>query len=309
VVAVTACAVTMIGAHAANASPSASELKKQINAATDQLEKLGEQYNAANISLKKTQGDLKTLQASIGPAKAALNQASAQVTTIAATAYQQGRAGPMTALLDGNSGDLMAKMGFLDQIQQSNRRDIDNFTLTTQTFAQRQTQLKSLQSKQVAQVAEINAQKKTAQQKLDKLKQLRISAGEGAQDSAGPSQKAPKLSGSAGKAVDFAYAQQGKSYLLGAAGPSKWDCSGLTMKSWASAGYSLPHNAAAQWGVVAHISRSSLKAGDLVFYNSLSHVGIYVGNNQIIDAPRPGELVAVRSINRGMPIYGYGRVT
>jgi cell wall-associated NlpC family hydrolase len=309
VVAVTACAVTLTGAHAANASPSTTELKKQINAASDQLEKLGEQYNAANISLHKTQSDLKTLEASIGPAKAALTQASAQVGTIATTAYQQGRAGPMSALLDGDSNDLMAKMSFLDQIQQANQRDIDTFTQTTQTFAQRQSQLKTLQSKQAAQVAEINAQKKTAQQKLDQLKQMRISAGEGAQDSAGPTQNAPQLSGAAGKAVSFAYAQQGESYNLGAAGPNVWDCSGLTMMAWNAAGHSLPHNAAAQWGVVAHISRSALKAGDLVFYNSLRHVGIYVGNNKIIDAPRPGELVAVRSINRGMPIYGYGRVT
>jgi cell wall-associated NlpC family hydrolase len=81
------------------------------------------------------------------------------------------------------------------------------------------------------------------------------------------------------------------------------------MAAWASAGKSLPHNAAAQWGQVAHISRSALEPGDLVFYNSLAHVGIYVGNSKIIDAPREGEPVDERSINRGMPIYGYGRVT
>ena len=109
--------------------------------------------------------------------------------------------------------------------------------------------------------------------------------------------------------MTFAYNQIGDSYVFGADGPNSWDCSGLTMGAWGAAGFSLPHNARAQWGQVAHISRSDLKPGDLVFYNSLAHVGIYVGGDMIIDAPRQGEPVDKRSINRGMPIYGYGRVT
>ena len=84
-------------------------------------------------------------------------------------------------------------------------------------------------------------------------------------------------------------------------------CSGLTLAAWRAAGKSLPHNAAAQYSATARISRSSLRPGDLVFYRSLGHVGLYVGNNQIIDAPHEGAYVNVRSINI-MPPYGYGRV-
>ena len=79
------------------------------------------------------------------------------------------------------------------------------------------------------------------------------------------------------------------------------------MAAWAAAGKSLPHNAAMQWNVVAHISRGSLAFGDLVFYNGLGHVGIYVGNNQIIHAPHAGTNVQLASIDI-MPPYGYGRV-
>lgn len=312
-VAVAAVAVTLTGAQAAHASPSKSDLTKQIDTQSKQLETVVESYNAMNISLKKTQSDLKALQASLAPAKAALQTASAQVSTIASTAYVQGRVGPMSALLDGNSGTLMEKMGFLDQIQQTNQKDIDNFTLTTQTFAQRQTELNSTKQKQTAQLAEIKARKASIQKSIGSLKEKRTElygspTQSGVQGSAGPP---PKISGAAGKAVDYAYdvANRAAPYGFGDAGPKYYDCSGLTMASWDAAGYSLPHNAAAQWGVVAHISRSDLKAGDLVFYNSLAHVGIYVGGNMIIDAPREGEPVAKRSINRGMPIYGYGRVT
>jgi len=310
VVAVTACAVALTGAQAAHASPSKSDLTKQIDQQSKQLEVVVEAYNAMNINLQKTQSDLTKLEASLAPAKAALQTASAQVTTIASTAYVQGRVGPMSALLDGNSGDLMAKMGFLDQIQQSNQRDIDNFTTTTQTFAQRQSELKSTQQKQAAQLAEIKARKTKIENAIKDLRAKRTQAyGSPSQAGHSYSGKIPSVSGDAGVAVRYAFNAIGSSYVFGADGPNSYDCSGLVMAAWKSAGHSLPHNAAAQWGQVAHISRGDLKAGDLVFYNSLAHVGIYVGNNKIIDAPREGEPVDERSINRGMPIYGYGRVT
>jgi cell wall-associated NlpC family hydrolase len=303
----------MTAAPAAHASPSASDLTKQIDKESQQLEVVGESYDALNISLQKTAAQLKTLQASLAPAQAALKTASGQVDTIAATSYEQGRIGPMSALLGGNSDDLMAKMSILDQIQQTNQRDIDTFTQTTQTFAQRQAELKTTQAKQKAQLTELAARKTQINTAIKSLKAKRTAAygtpiEQGVKGSAGPP---PKLSGAAGTAVDYAYAaaNRGAGYLIDADGPSLYDCSGLTMAAWRAAGYSLPHNAAAQWGVVSHISRSDLEAGDLVFYNNLEHVGIYVGNDHIIDAPTYGKPVAVRSINRGMPIYGYGRVT
>ena len=77
-------------------------------------------------------------------------------------------------------------------------------------------------------------------------------------------------------------------YEYGSGGPNTYDCSGLTSAAWAKAGKSLPHNAAAQYSATTRISRSELQPGDLVFYRSLGHVGIYVGGGQIIDASRAG---------------------
>ena len=91
------------------------------------------------------------------------------------------------------------------------------------------------------------------------------------------------------------------------AGAQVIDCSGLIEAAWGAAGRSLPHNAAMQWNVVAHISRSQLALGDLVFYDGLGHVAMYVGNNQIIHAPHAGTVVQLASIDIMTP-YGYGRV-
>src|SRR2546429_8575039 len=118
---------------------------------------------------------------------------------------------------------------------------------------------------------------------------------------------APAISGAAGVAVRFAYGALGVPYVWAGEGPGGYDCSGLTAAAWGAAGHSLPHNAAEQWGVVAHIGRGDLKAGDLVFYNGLDHVAIYVGNNQVIHAPHAGTAVQLASVDI-MPPYGYGRV-
>jgi cell wall-associated NlpC family hydrolase len=310
VVAATAIAITLTAAPAAHASPSTSDLTKQIDKASSQLEVIVESYNAMNISLSKTLAEQKKLAASLAPAKAALTAASAQVDTIATTSYMQGRVGPMAAMLGADESSLMDRMSLLDQISRANQRDINTYTLTTQTYTERQTALKNTQAKQSAQVKELAARKKRIEADIKKLKGMRTAAfGRASTPGKSYSGKIPSISGAAGKAVAFAYNQIGDSYVFGADGPGSWDCSGLTMGAWGSAGVSLPHNARAQWGEVAHISRSDLKPGDLVFYNSLAHVGIYVGDNMIIDAPRQGEPVDKRSINRGMPIYGYGRVT
>ncbi|MFD0785295.1 C40 family peptidase, partial [Micromonospora azadirachtae] len=123
----------------------------------------------------------------------------------------------------------------------------------------------------------------------------------------GPDRQAPAVSGQAGVAVRYAYGAVGKPYVWGGSGPNGYDCSGLTSAAWRAAGKSLPHNARMQWGAVAHVGRGELRPGDLVFYRGLGHVALYVGDDQVIDAPSAGRNVLKRGMNM-MPIHGYGRV-
>jgi len=97
----------------------------------------------------------------------------------------------------------------------------------------------------------------------------------------------------AGKAVAFAYAQLGCPYVYGGTGPcnSGYDCSGLVQAAWAAAGVSIPRDTYEQWAGLPHISMSSLQPGDLLYYNGIGHVAIYVGGGYIIDAPVPGASV------------------
>jgi len=119
---------------------------------------------------------------------------------------------------------------------------------------------------------------------------------------------APPSSGRAAVAVQTALAQLGKPYVYGAAGPDAFDCSGLTMYSWAAAGVSLSHASSVQSGQGVPVSISALQPGDLVFYYSpVSHVGMYIGNGQVVHAPHPGSVVEIVPLY-SMPISWARRV-
>ncbi|NJQ07503.1 C40 family peptidase [Streptomyces lonarensis] len=111
----------------------------------------------------------------------------------------------------------------------------------------------------------------------------------------------------AAQAVAFAQGQLGKPYGWGATGPSAFDCSGLTQAAWQAAGVSLPRTSHSQIGAGARVSRDQLSPGDLVFYYpGLTHVGMYVGNGQIIHASRPGTPVRYAPVD-SMPFAGAAR--
>jgi cell wall-associated NlpC family hydrolase len=260
------------------------------------------------LDLKKTKADSAKLEASLKPTQAALAAATDKVQTIAATSYIQGKVGPMNVLVSGDEDNLLARMAFLEQIARSNQQDIDAFTETTETFAERKAALKATQDKQSAQVTELANRKKAIEGDLEKLLDMREQAyGSPNEDTGSYQGEIPDIPGSAGKAVTFAFKQVGKPYGYGDDGPGSYDCSGLTKAAWAAAGKSLPHNAAAQYSATARISRSDLQPGDLIFYRSNGHVAIYVGNGMIIDAPSAGRDVLHRTMDIMTP-NGYGRV-
>jgi cell wall-associated NlpC family hydrolase len=305
-----AIAITGTGATAAHAAPSTSELTKQINAMSDQLENITESYNKMNIDLQQTVADEKTLAASLGPAKDALKAASAQMQTIAATYYKTGQVGAMNVLFDGGGGatDMLDRMSVIDQISRSRQRDIANYTATAQNYDTRQAALKLAQNKQTAQVNQLGTAKKTIETKIKVLLAKRKSAyGQASETSGTYTGPIPTIAGAAGKAVSYAYAHLKKPYVYAASGPNSFDCSGLTMASWKAAGKSLPHNAAAQYSATARIGKSDLKPGDLVFYRSNQHVAIYIGGGQVIAAPHTGTVVQIQSVDIMTP-NGYGRV-
>jgi cell wall-associated NlpC family hydrolase len=100
-----------------------------------------------------------------------------------------------------------------------------------------------------------------------------------------------------GGVVGIAMQYLGVPYVWGGASPSGFDCSGFSMYVFAQIGVSLPHHAASQYGMGTAISKDQLQAGDLVFFNGLGHMGIYIGGGQFIHAPHTGDVVKISSLS------------
>jgi peptidoglycan DL-endopeptidase CwlO len=125
---------------------------------------------------------------------------------------------------------------------------------------------------------------------------------------------APRSSGGASQAVAFAMAQLGEPYVWAGAGPDQWDCSGLTQGAWGSAGKYLSHYSVAQYYETSRVSYSQLRPGDLIFWSSngtpggIFHVAMYIGNDQMVHAPRTGVPVKIENVWYWQSPDFFGRV-
>ncbi len=108
----------------------------------------------------------------------------------------------------------------------------------------------------------------------------------------------PAPTSSAGVAVAEALRQLGKPYVFGTNGPNTFDCSGLTQWAWAKAGVYMDHFTGSQAKAFPRVSVDQLQPGDLVFFNvDLGHMGMYIGNGQIVQAPQTGDVVKISSLS------------
>jgi peptidoglycan DL-endopeptidase CwlO len=111
------------------------------------------------------------------------------------------------------------------------------------------------------------------------------------------------------RAVSVAMSQIGKPYIWAAEGPSGYDCSGLMLYAWRAAGRSLPHSSRIQFSSTVRVPLDQRRPGDLLFYGRpIHHVGMYIGNDQMVEAPHRGARVRVKSIFR-RDMVGVGRVS
>jgi cell wall-associated NlpC family hydrolase len=309
------------------ARPSAADVQRQLGELALQNTQLVEQYDQAQEDAKAKQAAAVRAEKAAARADTAFEAAREQLGLAATAMYEGGSFSATGALLSSDSGS-----SYLDQLQ--------TLSMLSSHTAQIVSNLKAAQKK--AQSARDSAEKllATAQAKRDALAEKKatvekqiskyttlldtLNAQERAafQHRINPAVSASRVaqlrstkvhatSAAAAQAVKFALAQVGKPYVYGAAGPSSYDCSGLTMAAWASAGVSLPHSAAGQYNYGHHVSFNQLQPGDLLFfYQPIGHVTIYIGDGLMVSAPQDGQDVSVVPADQfGSDYVGATRLT
>ena len=227
----------LLPATAAQAAPTQGQIAAQITAQEKALEKVIEQYDLLGEQLKKAQAQVAILRNGMAPLNAKVNAAGARVGRIAAETYKSSLDEFYAVVTAPNTKAVVDR---LVTIAQLGRYEDQTIEALKQDQAAQQAQLASLNST-IATVAakrkQMATERKTIEIGLNKLYAMRAQTAP-ATASSGAGSTPPKVSGKAGVAVNFAYAQLGKAYVYAAAGPDSYDCSGLTMAAWAAAGVS-----------------------------------------------------------------------
>lgn len=264
----------------------------------DHLTDLETQRDAAAADLQGLQAQLDAAQAVIDAAAAEYGTSDAQLTIV-------------TAAVESAEDDLDAKVTSLVAYAQEQSDKYEEAQDASETAEALTADISAEQQE----IADLDKQIDEAEKAHDEAE-----AAEAAEAAASapsePSTGSDSDSGStvaysadaATAAVQFAKDQLGESYVFGAAGPDTWDCSGLIAGAYGVSDVSLTHSTWAMWDETSSIDRGDLQPGDLVFYNGQNHVAMYIGDGQVVHAPKPGDVVKISDLDMGMSIDGYRRV-
>jgi cell wall-associated NlpC family hydrolase len=308
---VAAVLVVLLPGTVANAAPSPEEIEAQIAQVWNESEPLIEQYNAIHQQFQQNQAKQAELQAALAPLEAQVAAAQVKVGAIAAQVYRGSKAGTVAAFLGGDKPGLIAdKLAFLDRYARDQESELAGAAKLKAEYDAQKAPIDQLVTELAAQDKDLAEKKAVINARLDELQNLRRQAyaNSGGTGSFRPWPCPATYAPTAGyTAAAFACSQAGAPYVWAAAGPSSYDCSGLTLAAWQQVGVYLPHNAAAQRRSMPYVDKADLQVGDLVFYYSdLHHVAIYVGDGKIMQAPQAGDNVRMSDMNYG-PIHSFGR--
>ena len=297
------------------AAPSLAQVQGQVRALQEDAAAAAEQAQQAQVEFNKLSKQLASVQQQAAQQAGNLTALKRSLGAIAAEQYKSGgMSQSMELLFSSNPTLFLSAAGSLETITKKKTAQLRKFTLAKQrltatslTVNDKISLAAAAKARYVKQLASANEKLKQTQTilaKLTKAERARLAAlvdGQENADQKSSSALAAKAnlgSGRGATALRFSIKQIGERYVFGAAGPTFWDCSGLTMRAFGAAGISLPHSAASQMNYGKRISFNSLKPGDLVFFNHggrsyVSHVGIYLGGGRMVHAPHPGARVKV----------------
>ena len=297
--AVTAGLAVYGGIAGAAPQPTVGQVQARINQLTSQFDRVSVQLDQASQQLSAARSKLSQVRAHLGHVNARFRAAQASVAQNAAAAFEDTGATSIAGVLtsadpsdeqqqgsllmelsrnrNAQTRQLLADASQLAGVELQVQRTVDGIAALRSQLAGQKNALGKLITTEKATLASLTVPQQ----------QTVASNSIGAGGTTSATYMGPTAT-QADKAVAFAYAQLGKPYQWGATGPGSYDCSGLAQAAWAAAGVAIPRDTYEQWAALPHISSSAIQPGDLLYYDGIGHVAMYVGNGYIIDAPQTG---------------------
>jgi len=290
---------SLAGAASASPQPTLKELLTQAAKLSRQIDSMSQQYDALRIQYDETKAQVKIAHLTVRRDERLLASDQAAIAQIAAAGYMTGGVNPAISLLESkNPQSMLNRASILGQLQKENGAKLHMVT-AARAAAQRARLLAVQQQHQAAKLsAAMRGKVAKIQATENKLNSAAFAKALAIYRHTG---KYPpiQLNGSSIEvhALRIAMSRIGDAYVWGGAGPNVFDCSGLVVWAYAQLGISLPHFTGALWNSGVHVSRAQLQPGDLIFFFAdIGHVGIYVGNGYMLDAPTFGIPVGIHAV-------------
>lgn len=306
----------------------------EIQAIDSSLDKAVDAYNAAQMKLDAIRAEEKVNQRHLVIARGNFKSAQATLANRLLALYKSGDDNVLEVLLGSRSlTELLERVDTISRVSAEDSRVISEIKSYRAEIKRREKKLAiaRVEQEQVLaeraerrrviegqlaerqrllasikdQIEKIKAEEAERQRRLQEQAQQVVDQQQSS-GSSGSTVSTPAADGATGSSpppathggvVGIAMSFLGTPYVWGGASPSGFDCSGFVMYVYAQVGISLPHNAAMQYGYGSPVSRDQLAAGDLVFFDGLGHVGIYIGGGSFIHSPHSGDVVKISSLS------------
>jgi peptidoglycan DL-endopeptidase CwlO len=303
--AVAALVIPVFSSATASAAPqpTVAQVQQKLNQLNKKADLIDEQFDQVTQELATANQRLTLVNNQVARYLARFQSMRAQVAEIAAAAFEDGSlSSPAVLLTSANPQEILNQSSILQELSSSNDNEMKQFlsaahqlTATQQADRRTKAAIAALKANVVQaknSVDKLKSQTETLLAQLTPAQQTTVDGGAasgGSTGTIGGNDPLPTNS-QAGKAVAFVYAQLGCPYVFGGTGPCQqgFDCSGLVQSAWASAGVSIPRTSEEQWAQLPHVPISDLQPGDILVFNGAGHVGMFVGDGMMIDAPHTG---------------------
>ncbi|MFG2623722.1 NlpC/P60 family protein [Streptomyces sp. NPDC048473] len=318
-----ATAAATFGAATANADPQDTPraAKARVDRLYGEAERATEQYNKAGENADRLRGEVKRTQDRAARGQERLNRMRTALGSVASAQYRSGGLDPSLALLLSSDPDTyLDRAATLDRLTERQATELRELQQAQRSLAQTRAEAAGALAELERNRAAATRHKRTVEGKLAQAKQLldalpsadradfERASRSGRGDVFPAMADLPAGSARAAAAVMAVRQALGRPYIWGANGPAGFDCSGLMQWAYAQAGVSLPRTSQAQRYAGHMVPLSEARPGDLVAYRAdAGHIGMYVGNGQVIHAPYPGAPVRYDPVGM-MPVSSVTRV-